>query len=198
MRIGTSFNRSHFCTKALSFYHTTTMGRMKEVYFKVEVQSTLDGHKGCLEYRWKASVPERVTRDLVRLEGLELVQTVRNNGPDGMVKGVRNWRQVKNSAAFFDGDLIKDIDTIVQDLDNHGALAAFVRDAPSISVPFPVFVLSEDDFRRLKEMKGSDSLISLTQIEDIPGVGSSQKHEVGELMKKESQVSFTSDVVTNS
>lgn len=98
----------------------------------------------------------------LRQSGLPLVQAVRSSGPGGVVKGVTNWKQVGGSVVYFRDDLVPDVNTIVRDLQKHGACAAFVAVEPSVEVTIPVFVLDGAQFKEIAGLKKANATVSLT------------------------------------
>jgi hypothetical protein len=142
------------------------MGRAREVRFNVTINSTVGGIGGSRDFSLtSALLPERVTGADLFHTGLTLVQVVRKNGPGGLAVGVYNWRQVKGSAAYFDEKLVRDVNTILEDLMKHGACAAFVRVQPTVAVSIPVFVLDDVQLNQMMKLKdkGTCTKVSLAQ-----------------------------------
>ena len=105
--------------------------------------------------------PERFHEPDLRRSDLKLVRVISKNGQNGMAEKVKNRRHVKDSAAHFGGDMIADVNTIVQDLGELGACVAFVKLPPTVPVSIPIFVVNDDELKELKELRGKDTRVAL-------------------------------------
>ncbi len=135
------------------------MGKGVEVRFTVAIVSTSKGETQRFDYTLSAvGLPQQVANSNLCYTDLDLVRAVREGGPGGVVKGIRNWKQVNGSVAFFDESLVANVDTMVKNLVNHGACAAFLKVAPTVQASIPVFVLSGVQFQKMLRLKKDKSV----------------------------------------
>jgi len=148
------------------------MGRVEEVRFKLTVKfNPKQGNGGSREFFKPAVLPESLAGDNLCRAGrdLRLVKAVCTRKVDGGVKEITNWKQVQGSVVYCSKEeTAENVEIVLKEVAKHGAIAAFVRVEPSITVPIPVFVFNEQEFNLVLEFGDKNTQVSVNRVQSHP------------------------------
>lgn len=98
----------------------------------------------------------------------KFVKVIHGRNDKDRVKSIHNWKQVKGAVAFSKKDYQMDVDVVVEELEKHGSVAAFMLLTPTVTTSIPVFVLSQEEFKLVLEFEPKFLKIRVKRVPSHP------------------------------
>lgn len=142
------------------------MGEIEAARFEITLcwKSRGGFNLGSRVFTKKVILPVKSSRKINGESEHELVRVICTRSKEGRVKEIHNWKQVKGAVAFSKEAYDKDVNVIVNELEEKGSVAAFVLVKPTVTTTIPVFVLSPAEFEQVLEFEPKLTKIRVKRI----------------------------------